>query len=95
MISLALRHARTYPAATQKCVADLCLAISITMHVQMHVHIRHVAIIDNYVRTIIIIKRHARSKHHDDDKLNALAFVISTRQKFPNPNLLKVSTFKE
>ena len=33
-----LHHARTYPAATQKGVADLCLCQLVTMYVQMHVH---------------------------------------------------------
>ena len=39
MQSHALHHARTYPVATQKGVADLCLYVSFTMHVQMYVHI--------------------------------------------------------
>ena len=38
VISRALRHARMYPAATQKGVADLCL-YQLQCNVQMHVHI--------------------------------------------------------
>ena len=38
VISRGLHHARTYPAATQKNVADLCLCQLATMYVQMHVH---------------------------------------------------------
>ena len=37
MISNALCHAHTYPAATQKGVADLCLCQLATMYVQMYV----------------------------------------------------------
>ena len=33
VISRSLRHARTYPVATQKGVADLCLYQLATMHV--------------------------------------------------------------
>ena len=36
-ISCALHHARTYPAAIQKGVADLCVYINYN-HLQMHVH---------------------------------------------------------
>ena len=43
VISHALRHARTYPVTTQKCVIDLCLYLLATMYVQMHVH--------TYIRT--------------------------------------------
>ena len=37
MISRALYHACTYPAATQK-ICDSLMFISITIHVQIHVH---------------------------------------------------------
>ena len=51
VISSALRHAHTYPATTQKGVADLCL-YQLQCNVQIHVHtgikiFRYVAI-DTY-----------------------------------------------
>ena len=43
-------YAPTYPAATQKDVADLCLCQIAAMYVQMHVHkifLQHIAV-DTY-----------------------------------------------
>ena len=46
-------HARTYPAATQKGVADVCLCQLATMYMQMHVHkifsSRMIYAVDRYV----------------------------------------------
>ena len=71
VISCALNHARTFPAATQIRFGWFMLR-PITMHMQclwiIALRFFHYVAIDSYV----IIKQHAHSKHddHDDDKMN-------------------------
>ena len=92
VISRALRHARTYPAATQKGVVDLCLyqLQSMCKCMCMHTGIK-IFLPCSYVANMYNKATRARSKHDDQD---IGIRQIFTRQNFPDLDWSKFSTIK-
>ena len=75
MISCTLYHARTYPVATQKGVADLCLYQLQCMCKCIHTGIKNFTL-RSYVaianKAVCALNKH---EDQDDDKMNTLVFI--------------------
>ena len=74
------------------------MLLSITMHVQMHIHTSIKIFLLCSYRHIWITDKAAcvYSKHddQDDDEVNALTFINFCSSNFPNPDSSKISTIK-
>ena len=78
-------YARTYPAATQKGVADLCLWQRVTMYVQiMHVHKIFLLRIAVDIKAACASSKHDRSKWQFNEHTGIRQFF--THQNFQNPD---------
>ena len=98
MISHALCHAHTYPAATQKGVADLCLCQLATMYVQMYVQMHVQTCIKIFspcsCRYIHITNKVVCTSSKHDNQDDNCTGQFFTHQNFPNSDSSKFSTVK-